>query len=187
MADPAFIVEGKQEKLVINRICPGKRVILLGINNSDVEMKAIATRIYAHFQNLGNRHHPVVVIFDREKRNKSCDSLNTELRFHLNKLGIKEDQLIICIADRSLESWIAPFLQDDGSINTNLVPQKNYEGIVCESIIIRQLRKANIDYDKTTVGVDLFCSISPKKLAEISPSFSQLRKALLDICHWMNM
>ena len=60
MPKPAFIVEGFMEKRIIQKLCPGTKVVRLNINGRDVAIEAIAKRIESHFRIFSNRYGAVL-------------------------------------------------------------------------------------------------------------------------------
>jgi hypothetical protein len=104
MPSPAFIVEGHLEQRMIQIACPGNKVVLLGVNGDDVLMGTIATRIETHLNLFSNRYYPVIVIFDRERRQQSVSELVVELQGSLCKRGIDVKQLYFLISDRDIET-----------------------------------------------------------------------------------
>ena len=55
MSNPAFIVEGQQEKMIFQKLCPSQLVRLLGVNGKFVSYDKIASVIEAKLVIFGNR------------------------------------------------------------------------------------------------------------------------------------
>lgn len=185
---PAYIVEGKTEQKIIQRVCPGARVVLLECNGTHVKMQAVAKRVVSLFRLFGNRHYPVSVIFDREKRLESCSELEAELRDQLSALSIDSKQFRIAIADRKLETWLLYTVSPSGnfSVNCNHSQKNEFEGASGDYELYLRLKKRGIDYHKTTTGVDLFSRLNPRFLAEKSASFAAYIKQIDFPCEWVN-
>lgn len=183
MTRVGFIVEGEHEQDIVRRVCPGAKVVRLGANGESTSMEAIAKKIDALNVAFGNRYFPIVVLFDREKRDKSCEKLRSELISEMKKRRIPIDQFIISISDRKIENWILPFVDKEGALVE--IPCESADGKAAESELIRRLRRAGVEYHKRTNGVELFCRINPNNLANISPSFRWLYDSLKQKCPWM--
>ncbi|XYK79945.1 MAG: hypothetical protein ROO70_19590 [Labrenzia sp.] len=185
MPNPAFIVEGLQEQNIIRRLCPNSRTVLLGINGNAVEIEQIARRVATLFRLFNNRHYPIFLIFDREKRSRTHDELLILLTNELSKLDIPEDQFVIGIPDNKIECWIMPFIGEDGTI----LPEasQSYDGINCVGELEKRIKNSGVDYHKTTTGVQLFCSINPSSLANVSDSFKSFHSRARSHCSWLNM
>src|ERR1700692_1702768 len=110
MPDPAFIVEGHMEQLIIQKLCPGKPVQRLEINGDQVQISAIVDRIEIIYRILNNRFFPVCVVFDREGRQATCDEILAEVVTEMVARKLDIDQFRIGICDRMIENWI---LADD--------------------------------------------------------------------------
>jgi hypothetical protein len=64
MPDLAFIVEGNCEQRALQKICPGKKVVTLGLNGRDVSVAAMGRQIAAVSNVFSNRFYPIIVLFD---------------------------------------------------------------------------------------------------------------------------
>ena len=73
MTNPAFIVEGQQEKMIVQELCPSQPVRLLGVNGKYVSYGKIASVIDSKLISFGNKYYPIIIIFDRENRTDSSD------------------------------------------------------------------------------------------------------------------
>ena len=193
MSNPAFIVEGDQERKIVKKLCGNCRIPKIG-NGDDFPISKIAEIICSHIKSFNNRYYPIVVIFDREQRNESVDTIISNVKNYLKKEKVT-DEVIIGIPDRSLESWIMPFINEEGSFVTE--PVSNFDGYKCKnelnSIIINGNKKGKNnyrDYHETGSGVDMFLKhVVPEKLAKVSPSFEKFyveTKKYLPNCQWFN-
>ena len=185
MTKPAFIVEGYQEQKIIQSICNDCRVVRIDCNGKTVSWDYLALQIHEKCTYLGNRHHPIFVIFDREKRVESVEEIVSIVSKKLAKLQSNvESTFIFGIPDRKLESWILPFVGKDGKLLES--PSAENEGSESLKQLVRRLRLNNIRYQKTSTGVSLFLNaVKPKKLAEVSPSFKVLFENGRDHCRWL--
>ena len=105
MNNPAFLVDGQMEKLIIEKLCPNQRVRLTGLNGKDVTIEAIAKKASALIRLLNGKNYPIVVLIDREDRPESAEEIANLLKTEMRNEGIKDD-LIIGVADRMIENWI---------------------------------------------------------------------------------
>src|SRR5687767_14837605 len=62
MSNPAFIIDGFTEKLIVQKICPGKRVTRTDLNGKTVTIDAIAKKISSLIRALGNKYYPIIII-----------------------------------------------------------------------------------------------------------------------------
>ena len=177
MANPAFIVEGIQEQMIIQKLCPGRKVVTFsgvnGTNGKSVSCREIAVVIQKHLDIFGDRNYPIFVIFDREGRGDSSESIICNVVSELKK-KIKEDvikNIILGVPDRKIEAWILPFVDYDG--NFSQIPSGDYEGQHCLGEIKKRFSGWPNGYSKTGEGVAYFTKINPKELAQISSSFKQ--------------
>jgi len=183
----AFIVEGRAEQKIIQRLCPGAKVMILECNGDHVQVAAIAKKIASLIRTCGNRHHPIVVQLDREERDLSAAAFSTEIRQALGQLGTNLDQLRIGISDRDLESWILYATNEQGQFARACkhAGPDQYEGSSGEYLLAKRLTSAGRGYHKTTIGVDMFCRMSATSLAEKSSSFRAFFEQLDLDCYWL--
>ena len=92
------------EQLIVQKLCPGRPVRLIGCNGDDVTMAAVAKALNARLRML-RVYHPVIIILDRERRTSSCGELIWELSTLLDDYG-HQGQYVIGMADRTIENWI---------------------------------------------------------------------------------
>ena len=186
MTKPAFIVEGQQEKLIVQELCPGRPVRLLGVNGKFVSYSKIASMIDNKLVSFGNRFYPIVVIFDRENRSDSSDLIIQSVCSHLQEFRSQEfiDNMIFGVPDRKIESWLMPFVDNNGSFNSN--PKGEFEGKNCFGMLKKRISKKDGQYKKTKQGVSYFTQINPVELAKVSPSFANFYvKAKSINCRWI--
>lgn len=183
---PAFIVEGRAEQKIVQRLCPSAKVMILECNGDHVELGAIAKKIHSLTQTCGNRHHPIVVQLDRERRATSAQEIEALLLLELASLGLDVRQFRIGITDRDLESWILYGTDEDGMFLRDCrasVPNE-YEGSAGAYVLGTRLARRGGSYHKTTVGVDMFCRLSAVALAAKSESFRRFLAQLDVDCYW---
>jgi hypothetical protein len=183
MPDPAFLVDGHMEKLIIQQLCKGKPVRLIGCNGDDVSMAAIARAIDARLRLLQG-YFPVVIILDRERRQETCEELIQELSNLLDGKNHR-GRYIIGMADRTIENWI---LSDWAQIvheDVTYVPLPgDFQGQHGKSAI-KRLMPPNIFYHETTVGVQLFLKCRPDQIFAANESFRALISQLNIECWWL--
>lgn len=185
MPEAAFIVEGVQEQKIVKRLCPNSKAVLLGSNGDAVDILQIAKRIETLFNVFNNKYYPIFIIFDRENRQQSHDELYIELLNHLMNRNLPIDQFIIGIPDRKIESWIIPFIAEDGKVLTEA--EQTFDGERCQGNLEKRLRDGGTVYHKTTTGCQLFCQINPSSLSKVSHSFRSFHEKAKNHCAWLNM
>lgn len=183
MSRPAFFVDGQTEQRVLQRICPGKPIRVIGCNGHTVALEAIAKRLKTHITLLNNRHYPVVVLIDRETRESSASEIKEQLEAELNKLDLKVE-IIVGVCDRMIENWMLGdqknFLNQIG--RKNRLKESEFEGLKGKSVV----KKYFPEYHETTDGVNFLASADPKEIYKNSPSFRSFVNALEEIeCHWL--
>jgi hypothetical protein len=177
MHNPAFLVEGQMEQKIVQRICPGRPVRLIGINGDHVQLEAICDRLETQIRLLGNRNHPIFVIFDREKRTESAQDIMKSVKAILDQRGFSDQDIRVFVADREFEDWI--LLDSDGVCD--------HFGIARPDVVPRgkgglaRLIQSCVQYHETSVGVDLFGVVSKEKLRDGCPSFRGLYEAATEL------
>jgi len=178
----AFIVEGHMERAIVQRLCKGAPVRRLGVNGDDVNIKVMAKFVHAQILTLRDRYRPIYIIFDREKRSQSVSELRENLAECLENLGHNRELFRICIADREFETWIAPFMDDEGIVQAT--PIRPMEGENGKAVIKEKMKFVGRLYSETVHGVQFFCSMNPNRISEISESFRYLFESIDDRCAW---
>lgn len=183
MHKPAFLVDGHQEKKFIQRACPGIPVRIINLNGDDVEIQAIVKHVGSLIRLLGSRYYPIVIIIDREGRDKTSETLCAEIIQGLREEGIADD-LIVGVADRMIENWI---LADNeivcGDEGFQKKPPDDCEGLNGKKVIKECIR----NYQETTVGVELLLKCRASRIREKSSSFASLYQELpfKKSCRWL--
>jgi len=185
MPKPSFIVEGYLEQRMVQAACPGAKVVLLGANGDNVSMGTIAKFIATQFRLFNNRYYPIVVIFDREKRNEPCTDLKAELCKQLKSKRIDAEQFIFFISDRDIETIFVCHVALDGEIiDTGCPHTQSVDGLDGEAELRRRLERKGIAYHKTTIGIQLFRRVRPFIVAAKSDNFRAFRGQILGMCPW---
>ncbi|MBJ2176285.1 DUF4276 family protein [Aureibaculum sp. A20] len=174
MSNPAFIVDGFTEKLVIGSLCPGKPVSRTDLNGKSVTIEAIANKVASLIRLFNNRHYPIIIIIDREQREESCSDLCAELGNKLIKLGLNDQDIRICFADRMFENWI---IADWNVFETEKEKPDSTDGLRGSS----EIKKILGSYHKTTEGVELFLKCDLEKVYSCSESFRNFVDSIPDI------
>ncbi|WLA39487.1 hypothetical protein QNJ95_42730 [Bradyrhizobium elkanii] len=188
MANLAFIVEGQLEQRVVNKACPNHRVVLLGANGDSVAIATICDRIETHFRLFSNRHFPIVVIFDREKRKESCEEIEDATRKELERRSIDPKQFIFFISDRTFECMFLAHIGRDGTYHATGCPATpQVDGLDGVSELKARLDRRKIRYHKTTTGLELFGGVRPAILAAKSSSFKRFQSQILQYCRWAGL
>jgi len=181
MSKPAFIVDGFTEKLILERICPGSRVSRTDLNGNCVTIQAIGKKISTLIKVLGNRYYPIIVIVDKEDRDKSCEELITELSTEINNNGCANQDIRVFFADRMVENWI---IADWNILGTTKEKPENTDGLRGSKVIKENKGK----YSKTIDGVELFMKCDTKAIYNNSPSFKKLIDEIQDIdCYFKDI
>ena len=175
MSNPAFIVDGFTEKLIIQQLCPGKPISRTDLNGKNVTLDAIAKKIASLIRLLNNRHYPIVVLIDKEERTQPISDIIDYLHFKLEENGILDCDVRIGVADRMIENWI---IADWDCLKVKNEKQPVItEGLNGSSII----RKLKGSYSKTTDGVELFLSANQQKIYQKSESYKCFADKLSDL------
>ena len=189
MNNPGFIVEGKQEKKILERICPNQTIRKIS-NGHKTPLAVIAKDIFAELKSFNSYCYPVIVIFDREnkKRKNNIEEIVKEVRSELKDLETQKtrgmtDGIIFGIPDLTLETWILPFVDEYGKFTTK--PAQGYDGERCLGKLENRLEKAGIQYDKAGNGVKMFVdNVDPIELSTVSPSFKSFYDQIKPHCKW---
>lgn len=180
MSNPAFIVDGFTEKLIIQQICPNQPIRRTDLNGKDASIYAISKRISSIIRLLGNRYFPIVILIDKEERDIEFINIASEIKNNLNKEGLQNCDIRVGVADRMIENWIIA----DWECITNkpkIIPKT--DSVNGASII----RKVQGSYDKTTDGVNLFLKCNQAIVYKNSESYKYFIDQLEGIdCEYLN-
>ena len=192
MGNPAFIVEGHQERRIIERLCYNYNGPIPTVTNGDEDelLEIIANEIVEHIISFDNRHYPIFVILDREKKSKSSDEIISEISKIITDKGIS-DKIIFGVPDRDLESWILPFINDEGAFTKEAI--SGFEGEECKKQLkckVNKGRKNNNHnfgrYRETGSGVEIFVKhVKPDELVKVSKSFKKFYDQAKEDCPWL--
>lgn len=164
MSNPAFIVDGYTEKLIIGKICPGKPIRRTDLNGNSVTIKAIANKISSLIRLLNNKYYPIIILIDKEDRQEDCESIIENLKNELKNKGHVNEDIRISVADKMLENWI---IADWNLISESVAKPEKTDSLNGSTII----KKHKGTYGKTTDGVELFTNADPTIIYKNSPSF----------------
>ena len=184
MPNPAYLVEGHMEQRFLANICTGQPVRRIGCNGDQVSMKGIAKHLDTHIRLL-RRNYPIIIIFDRERRESNCQELASELTNELFARGIDVCNLVLGIADRTIENWI---LSDPVTLDAFYPGRSNCycaDGKFGKSILAKSLAPVEA-YNETTTGVELLRSMNPQEARLRSPSLDRFLDQLELPCWWLN-
>lgn len=185
MSRPAFIVDGYQEKKIVQQLCPNAPIRLLNRNGRDVELHAAAKRVVSLIRLLGNRYYPFVIIFDREERKESSSRVAEVLRELILSEGIVDD-LVIGVPDRMIENWLLADWATVQSLGKLKTPKSQiFEGCNGKAAIKKLLPKGNT-YQETVQGVEWFSAVNVNALFRNSSSFYHFVNELEHLdCLWL--
>ena len=99
----------------------------------------------------------------------------------MNENRVEREGLIVGIADRMTENWILGCAKFRESYTVD----GETEGCGGQGKLVTLLKKHGKNYHKTTVGVDLFCSIDIASTVKNSRSFADLSRAVAPYCRWI--
>jgi hypothetical protein len=174
--NPAFIVDGFTEQIIIQQLCPN-RPIRRSINGKDVSLKRTAAEIVTIIRTLNNRYYPIVIVTDREKRADVFLTVATELKREIvEQLATKNmtADIRIGVADRMIENWI---LADIDALGNPAEIPAEPDGFGGKGL----MRRLMPTYSETVDGSDLFFKADPRKIYENSPSFKHFVNQLEDL------
>jgi len=185
MSNPAFLIDGFTEKLVLEKICPNTKINRINCNGHSVSICALAKRICSLIRLLNNRYYPIFVIIDREDREESSANIIEDLENEIQKAGIKDD-VRIGVCDRMIENWTLAdwdsFKHNTG-IDESTIKPIHFEGTQGKN----QIKKYYPNYQETTDGVEFFLKANPAIMIENSDSFKIFISKTKDInCFWLN-
>lgn len=171
MNNAAFLVDGHQEKMFLQKICPTTPVRMLNLNGNSVTTSAIAKRIATHCRLFGGKRYPIFIWIDREDRETSATDLVAKLKAAIQAEGIN-DQIVLGVADRTIENWI---FSDRETVEPYCAENTQYpptpDGFNGKS----KIKKLIANYHETTIGVELLskCFASRMKASESFKSFTE--------------
>jgi hypothetical protein len=172
------------EKRFISDVCKGQPVRRIGCNGDQVSMAGMAKHLAPLLRLLENRY-PRVVFFDRERRDESCNELANQLLSELQEHGVDTENVVIGIADRTIENWI---LADSGmpeNVDFLKAGTANVEGRFGKSIV-RKAMLPTVDYNETTTGVTLLKAMRPSVARQNSASFDHFLNQIDLQCWWLD-
>ncbi|MET4493248.1 DUF4276 family protein [Bradyrhizobium sp. LA7.1] len=180
----AFIVDGLTEKKIIQRLCKGATVRTLALNGKNVALTAIAKAACSLIKLFKGRHYPIVLIVDREGRADLSEEIEEELARLLGELGVAENEIIVSCPDRMIENWMLGDNQYFEEVY-DIKISRQYEGTHGKVEIRRLLSAKKISYHEVAVGVEIFCSIDPRRVASEVQSFRRFRTKVGLYCPWL--
>lgn len=170
MNNPAFIVDGQMETKIVNFFCPEKPVRLLNCNGRDVKLNAAAKRM-ASLIRLLKRNNPIIIIFDRETRDKSSDDIAKELLEEIQKQGIQNVEILIGVPDIMTENWMLASIEGLNAHYKIECRQENFEGKNGKSQLKKIIRPKT--YSETVDGPEIIKHCKIENICKNSSSFKQ--------------
>lgn len=177
MSNPAFIVEGSMEQKILAKICSGQPIRRIGCNGDNVSINRLCDFIETQIRALKNKNHPIIVIFDREKREKSCNEIENEVIDEMNCRGLNEHDIRVFVADRESEDW---YLKDIDSICKHYGLPKPLSNLKGKGGIEKLISPVTA-YHETTIGVDLFFIVQHEIVAGKCKTFKKLLESAIDV------
>jgi hypothetical protein len=184
MNRPAFLVDGYTEKLVLEKLCPNKKINRINCNGNSVSIESLAKRICSLIRLMNNNFYPIIILVDREERELTSAEMQIAIKEEIEKSGINND-IRIGVCDRMIENWILSdwenFIKRCNQID--IEKPDNTDGIKGKAFI----KRLYPNYQETTDGVNLLLQSDPSVLYSSSPSFKKFVDQLKDIkCDWLN-
>ena len=180
MSNPAFIVDGFTEKLIIQQLCPGRPISRTDLNGKSVTIDAIAKKIASLIRIFNNRNYPIVILIDKEDRQESTREIAMLLYEKLSEQNINCPDLRIGVADRMIENWI---IADWKVLDVKEEKPSKTDGLNGASVI----KKLKGSYNKTTDGVEMFLNTDPREVYNSSESYREFVNKLDDLkCEYFN-
>jgi hypothetical protein len=181
MPSPIFLVEGQTEKLFIEQICPGTKILRLEINGRNVAVGAVVERAASLIRLQQGRTSPSIILFDREDRLEPASAIAQEVSTELSRV-LPAEHVVVGVADRMIENCILADWEALRSLLPNL-PQLPpiTEGLNGKAILKNLLRT----YSKTVDGPKLLRSARPGLIRLQSQSFAAFRVQLSLPCPWL--
>lgn len=170
----AFIVDGFAEKLILQRICPGKKVSRLDLNGKSVTPEAMAKKIASLIRVNGGKHYPTVVLVDKEKRSETADEFRVKLIEHLDAQGLENEDVRVGVADRMLENWV---VADWNCLGCEEKRPDTVDGLNGAAV----LKCLVGSFGKTTDVVDWFVKSKASTIRLHSPSFCCFERQISDL------
>ena len=181
--NPVIFIDGLTEKMSIQKLCPGMKIVQTLCNGKKVEISAIAKRIATNLKILKGRHYPVIILIDREDRTSSIHDIKRLLTKELKSLSIN-DELLIGVCDRMIENWM---LADKKNIK-KYTSTRNLEKVISEGCGGKStIKKLIPTYRETTTGVTLLTTSDPNEMYTNSESFKDFVETIKKIeCKWLS-
>jgi hypothetical protein len=187
MTRPAYLVEGDLEQKFIQNTCPGCKVQKINCNGDDVSLEAIAKRVGSLGRLVHERHSPLVVIFDRERREETSEQIEAKFREILAHEQLQVP-VIVGIPDRDTENWILSDYETFASSAKLKADAEEacYEGKNGKSVIKRAIGPER-SYVETIDGVAWLKAARPSVMRQNSASFCRFVEALSALpCWWLD-
>ena len=181
MPSPVFLVEGQTEKLFIEQLCPGAKILRLEINGRNVAIDAIVARAASLIRLQQGRTSPSIILFDREERPEPANAIAQEFS---NKLGriLPAERIVVGVADRMIENWILADWDSLRSLVPNLPQAPTTTDGLKGNVVLRRLLGS---YSKTLDGPRLLRSARATFIQLQSQSFAAFRAQLTVPCPWL--
>jgi hypothetical protein len=158
----------------------------INCNGDDVSLEAISKRVGSLARLLHKRHSPLVIVFDRERREESSEQIESQFRDLLKREEIQVP-IIVGIPDRDTENWIladAEMFAYSAKIKIGAV-EGSVEGKKGKSVIKSAIGQ-NRSYVETIDGVAWLKTARPSVMKQNSPSFRRFVDALSNFhCWWL--
>ena len=181
MPSPVFLVEGQTEKLFIEQVCPGTKILRLEINGRNVAIDAVVARAASLIRLQQGRTSPSIILFDREDRAEPASFIAQEVSTKLSQI-LPAERIVVGVADRMIENWILADWESLRSLAPNL-PQApaTTDGLNGNAVLRRLLS----NYSKTLDGPKLLRSARATFIQLQSQSFAAFRTQLTVTCPWL--
>jgi hypothetical protein len=185
MNNPAFLIDGFMEKLILENLCPDTKINRINCNGNAVSIRAIAKRVSSLIRILNNIYYPIFILIDREDREQTPQQIIDALEEEIRSEGIKDD-VRIGVCDRMIENWtLADWQSFKKSIGIDKATITPLEIEGCNGKA--KVKKFYPNYQETTDGVSFFLNANPAVIFKNSESFRIFISKTKDInCFWSN-
>lgn len=183
MPNPIFLVEGQTEKLFIEQVCNGAKILRLEINGRNVALDAIVGRAATLVRLQQGRTSPSIILFDREDRRESAHEIAQEVSTKMRQI-LPSEHVIVGVADRMFENWILADWDSLRSMAPNLpaAAPAATDGLNGKA----ELKRLFGNYSKTVDGPRLLRSARATFIRLNSASFASLHAQLSIPCWWLH-
>jgi hypothetical protein len=185
MTEFGFIVEGQLEKGFVQKVCKNRPVRVLGINGDNVNLDQIVRRAETLINLMVNKCDAILIIFDREAREKGHGEIARYVELELKNLT-GEENIFVGVPDRDIESWIfADIDVPKNRLDSSLENQElGGDGHKSKGKMKKLFQNNSQSYKETIDGVDMLSRCRHTTMFENSPSYREFSEKVPRNCWW---